>query len=222
MICLYVQTTRSSGQTGRLGLPMVQDSRRRFCQNVSSFILIPPHAFESGMATSNDDYRLEDIAVRDTRVSDAIDEPMRAMILDILADETLTASEVHQQLADRGIDRTENTVRHHINELRDAGLVDVVRFEEGRGGTTKYYGANTIILSYSLPDSVGPHMEKMIDSIQPEIDNALTTLTDRYADEIADITAEMQPCDHCRTQKYETYVLLTVLRRAFVRSYRNN
>ncbi|WP_436900519.1 ArsR/SmtB family transcription factor [Halovenus halobia] len=171
------------------------------------------------MSTSDGENELEDIAVRDTRVSDAIDEPMRAMILDILADETLTASEVHDRLADRGIDRTENTVRHHINELRDAGLVDVVRFEEGRGGTTKYYGANTTVLSYSLPDSADPAIEEMIDAVQPQVEAALATLTDEYDNEIDDITAEMQPCEHCRTQKYETYVLLTVLRRAFVRAH---
>lgn len=170
------------------------------------------------MSTYDGDHRLEDIAVRDTRVSDAIDEPMRAMILDILSEEALTAGEVHERLEDRGIDRTENTVRHHINELRDAGLVDVVRFEEGRGGTTKYYGANTIVLSYSLPDSADPAVEEMIDAVQPQLADALATLTDDYEDAIEEIVAEMQPCEHCRNQKYETYVLLTVLRRAFVRA----
>jgi len=35
------------------------------------------------MSSFGTDHRIEDIAVRDTRVSDAIDEPMRAMILDI-------------------------------------------------------------------------------------------------------------------------------------------
>jgi len=173
------------------------------------------------MSTFSADHELEDIAVRDTRVSDAIDEPMRAMILDILADETLTASDVHERLADRGIDRTENTVRHHINELRDAGLVDVVRFEEGRGGTTKYYGANTTVLSYSLPESADPAIEEMIDAIQPQVEATLATLTDEYDGMIDDITTEMQPCEHCRTQKYETYVLLTVLRRAFVRAHQD-
>jgi DNA-binding transcriptional ArsR family regulator len=173
------------------------------------------------MSTSDAEHELEDIAVRDTRVSDAIDEPMRTMILDILADETLTASEVHERLSDRGIDRTENTVRHHINELRDAGLVDVVRFEEGRGGTTKYYAANTTVLSYSLPESAEPAMEEMIDAVQPQVETVLATLTDEYDDVIDDITAEMQPCEHCRTQKYETYVLLTVLRRAFVRAHQD-
>lgn len=164
------------------------------------------------------DGHLEDIAVRDPRVSDAVDEPMRAMILDILADEELRASEVHERLADRGIDRTENTVRHHINELRDAGLVDVVRFEEGRGGTTKFYAANTIVLSYSLPDGAEPAIGEMSDAIQPQIEAALETLRADFGEAIADIVDDMSPCEHCRTQKYETYVLLSVLRRAFVRA----
>lgn len=174
------------------------------------------------MASSEDDYRLTDIAVRDTRVSDAIDEPMRAMILDILSEEALTATDVHERLEDRGFDRTENTVRHHINELRDAGLVDVIRFEEGRGGTTKYYGANTIVLSYSLPESADPAVEEMIDAIGPQLTDALSTLTDEFDDEIETIVTDMQPCEHCRNQKYETYVLLTVLRQAFVQSYQDH
>jgi len=173
------------------------------------------------MDSSGTDHRLEDIAVRDTRVSDAIDEPMRAMILDILDDKALTAAEVHDRLDDRGVDRTENTVRHHINELRDTGLVDVVRFEEGRGGTTKYYHANTIVLSYSLPDSADAPVEEMVDAVQPQITDALRTLMDEHDDAIEEIVTDMQPCEHCRTQKYETYVLLTVLRRAFVRAHRD-
>lgn len=174
------------------------------------------------MSSSGTDHRLEDIAVRDTRVSDAIDEPMRAMILDILSEEALTATEVHGRLEDRGVDRTENTVRHHINELRDAGLVDVVRFEEGRGGTTKYYHANTIVLSYSLPESADDAVEEMIEAVQPLIRDSLDTLTEDHDDAIAEIVADMQPCEHCQTQKYETYVLLTVLRRAFVRAHRDS
>jgi DNA-binding transcriptional ArsR family regulator len=166
-----------------------------------------------------DRHQVTDIAVRDTVVSDAVNEPMRAMILDILGEEVLTAGQVHARLADRGIDRTENTVRHHINELRDAGLVDVVRFEEGRGGTTKHYAANTIVLSYSLPQTAGPAIEEMVEAVEPEVEAALSTLLDEHEASLAEIVAGMQPCEHCRTQKYQTYVLLTVLRRAFVRAY---
>jgi DNA-binding transcriptional ArsR family regulator len=173
------------------------------------------------MSTADTENELEDIAVRDTRVSDAIDEPMRAIILDILANETLTATEVDNCLAERGIDRTKNTVRHHLNELRDAGLVDVVRFEERHGGTTKHYGANTTVLCSSLPDSADPAIEEMIDAVQPQIEAALATLTDEYDDVIDDVAADIQPCEYCQTQKNEMKLLFAVLRRAFVRTYQD-
>ncbi|MEA5386659.1 hypothetical protein VB779_05925 [Haloarculaceae archaeon H-GB11] len=48
------------------------------------------------------DVQLTDIAVRDTDVSDAVDEPFRAMILDMLADESRTVSDIHAELSRRG------------------------------------------------------------------------------------------------------------------------
>lgn len=174
---------------------------------------------QAGMTPAEPDGQLQDIVVRDPTISAAIDEPMRAMVLDVLSDEALTASQVYDRLEQRGVDRTENTIRHHINELRDAGLVDVVRFEEGRGGTTKYYKATTIVLSYSLPESETATVEALTDAARPHMEAALETLTDEFQSEIDSLAAEMGPCEHCETQKYEPYILLTVLRRAFVQSY---
>ncbi len=170
------------------------------------------------MHESHPEIQLQDIAIQDTDVSTAVDEPVRAMILDMLADEPMTAGDVDQELTSRGFDRTENTIRHHINTLRDAGLVDVVRYEEGRGGTTKYYGATTMLLSYALPESAGDAVDELVEAARPEVEALLESLTEEHGDAIDEIVAEMEPCAHCRTQKYETYVLLTVLRRAFARA----
>jgi DNA-binding transcriptional ArsR family regulator len=162
------------------------------------------------------DVQIEDIAVRDTNVSKAVEEPLRAMILDMLAEESLDVGEIHERLAERGYDRTENTIRHHVNELRDAGLVEVARLEEGRGGTKKFYEANTIVLSYAIPEGRQGDVAAMSAAIEPDVGAILDRLEDDYGDAIDDIAEEMAPCAHCRTQKYETYVLLTVLRRALV------
>ncbi|QLG47598.1 ArsR/SmtB family transcription factor [Natrinema halophilum] len=170
------------------------------------------------MYQSDPDIQLRDIAIQDADLSTAVDEPVRAMILDMLADEPMTAGDVDAELTSRGIDRTENTVRHHINTLRDAGLVEVVRYEEGRGGTSKYYGATTMLLSYTLPEDADDEIDELVEAARPEVEALLETLTDEYADTIDDIVAAMEPCAHCRTQKYESYVLLTVLRRAFARA----
>lgn len=164
------------------------------------------------------DVVLEDIAVRDPAVSSAVDEPSRAMILDMLAEGEMTIDDIHAELADRGYERTENTVRHHVNELRDAGLVEVARLEERRGGTTKYYRANTIVLSYELSESAIEALGPLVDTAEPQIAELVSALRTEYGDTLDRIVEAMAPCEHCRTQKYETYLLLAVLRRAFVRS----
>ncbi|MDG5778315.1 winged helix-turn-helix domain-containing protein [Haloarculaceae archaeon H-GB2-1] len=164
------------------------------------------------------DVQLTDIAVRDTDVSDAVDEPFRAMILDMLADESRTVSDIHAELSRRGFDRTANTVRHHVNELRDAGLVEVARLEERRGGTQKYYRATTIVLSYSIPDGRADDVDALAATVAPAVADLLDELRTDHWDELDAIVSEMAPCEHCRTQKYETHLLLTILRRAFVRA----
>ncbi|MFB6069475.1 MAG: winged helix-turn-helix domain-containing protein [Halanaeroarchaeum sp.] len=171
-------------------------------------------AFESSVS-------LTDIAVRDTNVSSAVDEPVRAMILDMLADEAMTVADIASDLESRGIELRENTVRHHVNELRDADLVAVERMEERRGGTLKHYRATTIVLSYSVPEDATAEVDEMAawmaDRLAPVIDDFEAT----FGEDLDAIAGEMSPCEHCREQKYQTFIELTVLRRAFVAAQRD-
>ncbi|MFB6124930.1 MAG: winged helix-turn-helix domain-containing protein [Halanaeroarchaeum sp.] len=162
--------------------------------------------------------RLADVAVRDTDVSHAVDEPVRAMILDMLADEAMTVASITDDLADRGVELRENTVRHHVNELRDAGLVDVERMEERRGGTLKFYRATTIVLSYGMPDD--GRIEEMTDWMAERLAPIVEEFEGRFGADLTDVAADMSPCEHCREQKYETFLELTVLRRAYVAASR--
>jgi DNA-binding transcriptional ArsR family regulator len=189
-----------NGETARLGLRRlgVATGGRRHMSVGSK----PPV-----MTEFVSDVTIDDIAVRDTRVSN---------------DEEMTAGEAHAALADRGHERTENTIRHHINELREAGLVEVARLEEGRGGTTKYYEANTIVLSYAIPDAHEDRIASMAATLQPDVAELVDRLRAEHGEDIDDIAADMAPCQHCSTQKYETYLLLTVLRRALVRSLQSD
>ncbi|APW98318.1 transcriptional regulator [Halobiforma lacisalsi AJ5] len=168
------------------------------------------------MAEFTSDVTVEDVVVRDTNVSDAVDEPVRAMILDMLADAERSVTDLEAALEQRGYDRTRNTIRHHVNELRDAGLVEVARLEERGGGTTKYYRANTIVLSYAVPDDRREDVAAMAAEIAPDISEIVANLEDEHRETIESIADEMAPCEHCRSQKYETYLLLTILRRGFV------
>ncbi|MFC6718838.1 ArsR/SmtB family transcription factor [Natrialbaceae archaeon GCM10025810] len=168
------------------------------------------------MAEFTSDVTIEDVAIRDTNVSSAVDEPVRATILDMLAEGERTVAEIDEELSARGYDRTRNTVRHHVNELREAGLVEVARLEERRGATTKYYRANTIVLSYALPEGARDDVAEMAAEIAPDVASLVSNLEATHGETIDRIADEMAPCAHCRSQKYETYLLVTILRRAFV------
>jgi repressor of nif and glnA expression len=51
----------------------------------------------------------------------------------------MTIGEIHEELGRRGEEKAETTVRHHVNVLKDAGMVEIAgskRPVAGRGSTT--------------------------------------------------------------------------------------
>ncbi len=82
----------------------------------------------------------------------AIADPVRAAILALLYRRTLTAEQIFERLGRRGKKKALTTVRHHIDVLRSAGLVDIVKVVESRGGVTKHYGTSTRLLMQNPQD----------------------------------------------------------------------
>ncbi len=164
---------------------------------------------------------IEDIAIRDTEVSRAVDEPIRSMILDMLSEKEMTVSEIHSELSNRGYEKRVNTIRHHINELRDAELIEISYLKEVRGGTEKHYKANTLVLSYTVPEKADEKIDEIKKEIQPQIKEILKILNTKFDDDIEDITDKMAPCEHCKNQKYKLYLMSTIIRKAFVQAYQS-
>nr|WP_231512878.1 winged helix-turn-helix domain-containing protein [Haloferax mediterranei] len=82
----------------------------------------------------------------------ALENDVRAKILDMLADREMTISEIHEELQRRGEDKVETTVRHHVTILKDAGLIEIARLEDASGGTLRYYKSNTRVFAYDSPE----------------------------------------------------------------------
>lgn len=78
--------------------------------------------------------------------------------------------------------------------------------DERRGGTLKFYRANTIILSYSIPEESREEVAEMADWMGPRLEPLIEELLDEYGTDINRIADQMAPCEHCRNQKYETYL----------------
>src|ERR671911_263562 len=90
------------------------------------------------------DYELADrIVVTAPEQLRALADPLRATILDLLLERAATVAELAA-----AVKRPKSTVAHHVNVLRDAGLLRVVRTRRVRAIDERYYGrtARTVMV----------------------------------------------------------------------------
>jgi DNA-binding transcriptional ArsR family regulator len=85
----------------------------------------------------------------------AIEDEIRAKILQLLYKKQLNAVQITNRIKKLGYKKALTTIRHHIEILKDSGLIEVIKIEESRGGITKYYGTSTKLLTFTAPlDSI--------------------------------------------------------------------
>jgi len=87
--------------------------------------------------------RVDNILTVNTVCAKAIEDEVRAKILQLLYKKRLNATQITNKLKKLGNKKALTTIRHHIEILKDAGLIEIIKIEESRGGVTKYYGTST-------------------------------------------------------------------------------
>ena len=95
--------------------------------------------------------RVNNILTIDTIRAKAIEDEIRTKILQLLYKKRLNAVQITNRIKKLGYKKALTTIRHHIEILKDAGLIEVVKIEESRGGVTKYYGTSTKLLAFTTP-----------------------------------------------------------------------
>ena len=94
---------------------------------------------------------VNNILTVNTICAKAIEDEIRAKILQLLYKKRLNAVQITKRLKKLGYKKALTTIRHHIEILKDAGLIEVIKIEESRGGITKYYGTSTKLIAFTIP-----------------------------------------------------------------------
>ena len=94
---------------------------------------------------------VNNILTVNTVCAKAIEDEIRAKILQLLYKKRLNALQITKRLKKLGYKKALTTIRHHIEILKDAGLIEVIKIEESRGGITKYYGTSTKLIAFTTP-----------------------------------------------------------------------
>ncbi len=159
------------------------------------------------------DVPVQRVLVVTARQARALQAPIRLAILDLLATRTLSIEELAEELIDHGFSKASNTLRHHVEILRKAGLIDLALLEQSRGAVLKSYAATAWPVYLEYPEDLDPDLEALVGKIRPTVQGALTSLTKGDANRLRRIAERIRPCEHCPTDHYVESVLLEVLHR---------
>lgn len=166
------------------------------------------------MSLLETDVPIQNVITTDPEKAKALENTVRAKILDMLAEEEMTIESITDELARRSEEKAETTVRHHVNVLKDVGMVELARLEDAGGGTTKFYKSNTRVFSYDLSEDAEVILSDMELTTQDAMKSVIEQLYTEHGDEITAAADEMKPCEYCKTQHYEEFILRELVNRA--------
>ena len=134
----------------------------------------------------------------------AIEDPARAKILQMLYRKHLNAEQITNQLKKNGFKKAITTTRHHLEILKCAELIEVVKIEEKRGAMIKYYGTSTKLLDYEPPKDFEKKYSTVIKSTSKHIEQLLDGLSKK--------TGKTKPSQS--KQEYSQYLMMEIVNRA--------
>ena len=149
--------------------------------------------------------RVNRIVTSSSLEAKAIEDSTRTQILKILYNKELSAEQILEGLKKSGYKKALTTIRHHLDILKNSGLIQVVKIQESRGGVTKFYGTSTKLLEFTTPDDFDSKYANLIKTTSDKIEkivNNISQKTNSKNKKIAD------------NENYNQYVLLEIVNRA--------
>ena len=143
----------------------------------------------------------------------AIEDPVRTKIIGILYHKSMTAEQIANHLKKSGYKKALTTIRHHLEILKDSGLIELVKIEETRGAITKYYGTSTKLLGYNAPEDFDTKYSSAITNASKKLDEILKTIAPKAAPK----TKRRKNDPH-----YSQYVMMEIMNRAMAQVMENS
>ncbi len=161
---------------------------------------------------------IKDLLITNSEKAKALDDPIRVAIIDMLSHTPMSVQEIADELKNKkGINKAITSIRHHIEILKDAQIIELVRMEETKGGgVLKYYASNTKLLNFDIPKDFESIFKPAIDETSTEIIKIIAKLAEKYSKDLKEMAESLKPCQYCNTQHFVEFLLLSILRKATV------
>ena len=144
----------------------------------------------------------------------ALNDPVRIKILEILSHKQMSADEIAKALGSSGYKKATTTIRHHLNTLKGAGLIEATKMVEVRGAVMKYYAPTIRAFRYDAPD-LEKHA-KLVDDTSTKLLKVLKCVLEDK--KFAAAFSGKDACGQCKGDHYKEYVALEILNAALAKA----
>jgi len=111
----------------------------------------------------------------------ALEDPARSKIVEILYHKQLTTEQIGKELQKNGFNKALTTIRHHLDILKVAGLIEIVKIEEIRGAIAKYYGTSTKLIANESVKDFDSKYSALIKTTSTKIEKVLEGIAKKPA-----------------------------------------
>ncbi|SRR5579883_2126300 len=148
----------------------------------------------------------------------ALDDYARMRILQILYHKQLSTEQIVEELQKEGYKKATTTIRHHLDVLKEAGLVEIVKMEEIRGAVLKYYGTTVKVLGHKLPPNFDSDFSKAITEASVKLEKVIKNIAQTTGQKMKRKGSAKMTSD----PNYEEYLLVEIMNRAMTRVFEDN
>ena len=133
----------------------------------------------------------------------ALDDPIRGKIVQLLNKKQLNVEQITRRLKKFGYKKAVTTIRHHVEILKDSGLIEIVKIEESRGAVTKYYGSSIKLLDFTLPLDFNKNYSNLISKTSLKLSKVIDPILKNFSK-----TRKIQQIN------YNNYIVMEIMNRS--------
>jgi DNA-binding transcriptional ArsR family regulator len=151
------------------------------------------------------------------RAAQALNDPVRIKILEILSHTQMSTEEIVKTLAHSGFKKATTTIRHHLDSLKSAGLIQATKMVEVRGAVMKYYSPTLRAFSYDAPADLEVKNAKLVGDTSLKLLKILKSVLEDKKFATA-FDSKNKGCSLCKNDHFREYLALEILNAALARA----
>ena len=163
------------------------------------------------------DVRIKRVTTLGYRAAQALNDPVRIKILEILNHKQMSAEEIVKALASSGFKKATTTIRHHLDTLKSAGLIQATKMVEVRGAVMKYYSPTLRAFSYDAPADFEAKNAKLIEDTGSKLLKVLKSVVEDKKF-VAAVDGKNSGCSLCKNDHFREYLALEILNTALAKA----